>query len=54
MYINSPGGSVTDGLAIIDTMNILSCPVYTYCIGSCASMGALICCSGKKGKRFIL
>lgn len=54
MYINSPGGSVTDGLAIIDTMNILSCPVETYCIGSCASMGSLICTSGAKGKRYIL
>jgi ATP-dependent Clp protease protease subunit len=54
MYINSPGGSVTDGLAIIDTMNILSCPVETYCVGSCASMGSLICAAGKKGKRYIL
>lgn len=54
MYINSPGGSVTDGLAIIDTMNILSCPVETYCIGCCASMAAIICTSGTKGKRFIL
>jgi ATP-dependent Clp protease protease subunit len=54
MYINSPGGSVTDGLAIIDTMNILSCPVETYCIGSCASMGSLICTSGTPGKRYIL
>ena len=54
MYINSPGGSVTDGLAIIDTMNILSCPIETYCVGCCASMGAIICTSGTKGKRYIL
>lgn len=54
LYINSPGGSVTDGLAIIDTMNILSCDVETYCIGSCASMGAIICACGTKGKRYIL
>lgn len=54
MYINSPGGSVTDGLAIIDTMNILSCPVETYCVGSCSSMASLICTSGTKGKRYIL
>lgn len=54
LYVNSPGGSVTDGLAIIDTMNILTCPIETYCIGSCASMGAMICTSGTKGKRYIL
>ncbi len=54
LYINSPGGSVTDGLAIYDTMQFISCDVNTYCIGMCASMGALLLCAGTKGKRFAL
>ena len=53
-YINSPGGSITDGLAIIDTMNFIKCDVSTICIGQCASMGALLLASGTKGKRFAL
>ena len=52
LYINSPGGSVTDGLGIIDTMNYIKCPVTTICIGMAASMGALLLRSGTKGKRF--
>ena len=52
LYINSPGGSVTDGLGIIDTMNYIKCPVTTICIGMAASMGALLLTSGTKGKRF--
>lgn len=51
-YINSPGGSVTDGMGIIDTMNYIKCPVTTICIGMAASMGALLLTSGTKGKRF--
>lgn len=51
-YINSPGGSVTDGFGIIDTMNYIKCPVTTICIGMAASMGALLLTSGTKGKRF--
>ena len=54
MYINSPGGSVTAGLAIYDTMQFVSCPVATYCIGQAASMGALLLTAGAKGKRFAL
>ncbi len=52
LYINSPGGSVTDGLGIIDTMNYIKCPVTTICIGMAASMGALLLTSGTKGRRF--
>ena len=54
MYINSPGGSVTAGLAIYDTMQFISCPVATYCIGQAASMGAVFLTAGAKGKRFAL
>ena len=54
LYINSPGGSVTAGLAIIDTMNFIKSDVSTICVGIAASMGALILSSGKKGKRFSL
>ena len=52
LYINSPGGSVTDGLGIVDTMNYIKCPVSTICIGMAASMGAVLLASGDKGKRF--
>ncbi|MDI9400766.1 MAG: ATP-dependent Clp protease proteolytic subunit [Limisphaerales bacterium] len=54
LYINSPGGSVSAGLAIYDTMQFLSCDVNTYCIGMAASMGAVLLCGGTKGKRFAL
>ncbi len=54
LYINSPGGSVTAGMAIYDTMQFLSCPVATYCIGLAASMGAALLTAGAKGKRFAL
>jgi len=54
LYINSPGGSVTAGLAIIDTMNFIKSNVSTICVGIAASMGALILSSGEKGKRFAL
>ena len=54
MYIDSPGGSVTAGLAIYDTMQFISCPVATYCIGQAASMGAVLLTAGAKGKRFAL
>lgn len=54
LYVNSPGGSVTAGLAIIDTMNHIKNDVSTVCVGIAASMGAVILSSGKKGKRFIL
>jgi ATP-dependent Clp protease protease subunit len=54
MYINSPGGSVTAGLAIYDTMQYIDCDVATYCIGQCASMGAVLLAGGAKDKRFIL
>jgi ATP-dependent Clp protease protease subunit len=54
LYINSPGGSVTSGLAIYDTMQFLTCDVNTYCIGQAASMGAILLCGGTKGKRFAL
>ncbi|MDZ4821763.1 MAG: ATP-dependent Clp protease proteolytic subunit [Planctomycetota bacterium] len=53
-YINSPGGSVTAGMAIYDTMQILTCPVSTYCVGLAASMGAVLLAGGTKGKRFAL
>jgi len=53
-YINSPGGSVTAGLAIYDTMRFLRCDVSTYCVGLAASMGALLLLGGTDGKRFIL
>lgn len=54
MYINSPGGSVTAGMAIYDTMQILSCDIKTYCVGQAASMGAVLLCAGAKDKRFAL
>ncbi len=54
IYINSPGGSVSAGLAIYDTMNYIKCDVCTICIGMAASMGAFLLSSGKKGKRFSL
>jgi ATP-dependent Clp protease protease subunit len=53
-YINSPGGSVTAGLAVYDTMRFLRCEVATYCIGQAASMGAILFTAGAKGKRFML
>src|SRR6202789_3101552 len=53
-YINSPGGSVTAGLAIYDTMQYLTCDINTYCIGQAASMGAVLLSAGTKGKRFAL
>lgn len=52
LYINSPGGSITDGMGIVDTMNYIKCPVSTICIGMAASMGAVLLASGEKGKRF--
>ncbi len=54
LYINSPGGSVTAGLAIYDTMQFMTCDVNTYCIGQAASMGAVLLCGGTQGKRFAL
>jgi len=54
LYINSPGGSVSAGLAVYDTMQFVRCDVATYCIGVAASMGAVLMCGGAKGKRFIL
>jgi ATP-dependent Clp protease protease subunit len=54
VYINSPGGSVTSGLAIYDTMQFIKCDVATYCVGQAASMGALLLSAGAKGKRFVL
>ena len=54
IYINSPGGSVTAGLAIYDTIQYLSCDVATYCVGQAASMGAVLLAAGRKGKRFAL
>jgi len=54
LYINSPGGSVTAGMAIYDTMQWVSCDVATYCMGQCASMGSLLLTAGAKGKRFSL
>ena len=52
LYINSPGGSITDGMAIVDTMNYISCPVSTICVGLAASFGAVLLANGEKGKRF--
>lgn len=54
MYINSPGGSVYDGMSIYDTMNYVSCPVSTTCMGTAASMGAVLLTAGEKGKRYSL
>ena len=54
LYINSPGGSVTAGLAIYDTIQTLTCDVKTYCLGQCASMGAVLLAAGADGKRFAL
>ena len=54
MYINSPGGSVTAGLAILDTMKMVKCPVATYCVGQAASMGAVLLAAGEKGRRYAL
>ena len=54
MYINSPGGSITSGMAIYDTMQFIACDVATYCLGQCASMGAMLLTAGTKGKRFAL
>ncbi len=54
LYINSPGGSITAGMAIYDTMQYIKCDVSTICIGMAASMGAFLLCSGAKGKRFAL
>ncbi|MBO4902039.1 MAG: ATP-dependent Clp endopeptidase proteolytic subunit ClpP [Lachnospiraceae bacterium] len=53
-YINSPGGSVTDGFAVYDTMHYVKCDVATYCVGMAASMGAFLLAGGTKGKRFAL
>lgn len=54
LYINSPGGSVTAGTAIYDTMQYITCDVATYCMGQAASMGAVLLCAGAAGKRFAL
>jgi len=54
IYVNSPGGSVTAGLAIYDTMQFVKCEVSTYCVGQASSMGALLLCAGSKGKRHAL
>jgi ATP-dependent Clp protease, protease subunit len=54
MYINSPGGIVTSGLAIYDTMNYVKCPIATYCLGQAASMGAVLLAAGTKGMRYSL
>jgi len=54
LYIDSPGGEITSGLAIFDTMNFVKCDVSTTCIGMCASMGAFLLAAGAKGKRFCL
>ena len=53
-YINSPGGSITDGMAIVDTMNYIKCPVETVFVGMAASMGAVLLTAGEKGKRFAM
>jgi ATP-dependent Clp protease protease subunit len=53
-YINSPGGSITAGLAVYDTMQFLRCKVATYCVGQAASMGSVLFTAGAKGKRFML
>ena len=52
LYINSPGGSITDGMGIIDTMNYIKCPISTICVGLAASFGAVLLANGTKGKRF--
>lgn len=52
LYINSPGGSITDGMGIVDTMNYIKCPVVTICVGLAASFGAVLLANGEKGKRF--
>lgn len=54
VYVNSPGGSVTAGFAIYDTMQFVTCPIATYCIGQAASMGAVLLAAGAKGRRFAL
>ncbi len=54
LYVNSPGGSVTAGMAIYDTMQFVRCPVTTFCIGQCASMAAVLLAAGTKGRRFAL
>ncbi len=54
IYINSPGGSVSSGLAVYDTLQFVTCDINTFCIGMAASMGAVLLCSGTKGKRFAL
>lgn len=54
LYVNSPGGSVTAGLAIYDTMQILTCDIKTYCLGQASSMGAVLLCAGTPGKRYAL
>jgi len=54
LYINSPGGTVSAGLAIFDTMQFVRCDVATYCVGLAASMGAVLMCGGTKGKRYLL
>ena len=54
LYINSPGGSITAGLAILDTMNFVRPPIYTYCVGQASSMAAVLLAAGKKGKRHSL
>ena len=52
LYINSPGGSISDGMAIVDTINYIKCPVSTICVGMAASMGAVLLACGEKGKRY--
>lgn len=52
LYINSPGGSITDGMGIVDTMNYIKCPVTTICVGLAASFGVVLLANGEKGKRF--
>ncbi len=54
LYLNTPGGSITAGLAVYDTMQFISCDVSTYCIGQASSMGALLLAGGTKGKRYLL
>jgi len=54
LYLNTPGGSITSGLAIYDTIQFVSCDVATYCIGQATSMGAILLAGGTKGKRFVL
>ena len=54
IYVNSPGGSVTDGMAIYDTINFLKCDVVTYCLGQAASMSTVLLAAGTKGKRYAL